>query len=37
LTLWCVENIDSEPRDFAGGDAILDDDKKPIWGTCPGS
>jgi uncharacterized repeat protein (TIGR02543 family) len=32
---WCVSNIPSEPADFAGGTAILDENNKPIWGTCP--
>jgi uncharacterized repeat protein (TIGR02543 family) len=35
LTGWCVSNISSEPADFAGGTAILDENNKPIWGTCP--
>ncbi len=35
LTDWCVENIDSEPVQFADGSAILDENNKPIWGTCP--
>ncbi|WP_141691559.1 BspA family leucine-rich repeat surface protein, partial [Rhodohalobacter halophilus] len=35
LTNWCVENIDSEPSDFASG-SPLQESYKPIWGTCPG-
>lgn len=34
LTGWCVENIDSEPSNFTGGTAILDESNKPDWGTC---
>jgi uncharacterized repeat protein (TIGR02543 family) len=35
LTGWCVSLINSEPEDFANGDAILQENYKPIWGTCP--
>jgi len=35
LTGWCVTNITSEPELFAE-DSALEEDNKPIWGTCPG-
>ncbi len=35
LTGWCVEQIGSEPFNFNGGTSALDDNNKPIWGTCP--
>jgi len=34
LSNWCVTNITSEPTNFAT-DALLNEDNKPVWGTCP--
>jgi len=32
---WCVSQISSEPSMFATNNALLSEDKKPVWGTCP--
>ncbi len=34
LTTWCVSNISSEPTDFSTN-SPLEEENKPIWGTCP--
>jgi hypothetical protein len=34
LSMWCVENIPSEPADFATGSPLLPE-YFPVWGTCP--
>lgn len=34
LSGWCVENIGSEPTDFALNSALTSGNK-PVWGTCP--
>lgn len=35
LTGWCVLNIKEEPGEFAGNSSALEEENKPIWGTCP--
>ena len=35
LTGWCVSNFPSEPSNFAATPAALDEENKPVWGTCP--
>jgi hypothetical protein len=34
LSMWCVENIPSEPADFATGSPLLPE-YYPEWGECP--
>ena len=34
LTKWCVTNINEEPYMFAN-QGVLENENKPIWGTCP--
>jgi surface protein len=34
LSFWCVSNIASEP-DFFSTSSALQDNYKPVWGTCP--
>ena len=34
LSAWCVSQIPNEPENFST-DAPLEQNNKPIWGTCP--
>ena len=36
LSNWCVAKIDTKPDSFARS-SPLQDDNKPVWGTCPGN
>ena len=34
LSLWCVDNFSTEPSNFSR-DSKLNNNNKPVWGTCP--